>query len=1127
MSVILHACPAIAAELRRSLRDIDRTDVDVRMLCGGPEAGICRLDGPLERREGGVHLIVGGCRSTVERLPAHVREVRWGSCYQALAPTAKVDEWLDAGAHLLTGAMLQSDVPVWRHWGFSSLALAAEFAREGMTALVYLQSEDDPIRRGRALRLAADFGLPLEVVDVDFERLGLWLRAALAETERQVDAKRLRRRAAESAFVLDAIGRLFVGPSATRSLTELAESLGMMLGATVEIELARGPVLATAQLDALTDHLGPRPDLTGVAVDREGGFDVALRVADHTLGTISLRDLVAPEHAQEYRALLLKLAPAAAGAIVRHLAVAERASARALFGQVFEQVPSGLAVTDARGTIIAVNRAFERITGYARGEVLGRNPRMLKSGQHDPAFYTAMRRALIERGAWAGPIVNRHKHGHDYVQWLSITRTRGAEGQEVRYIGLLEDLNEERRLRVQMQKSERHLLKAQQVARLGSWDYDTATGCIVWSAQVYRIFGRDPDTYRPDYPSFLAMVHPDDRDRLQRAVRTTLEEGAEYELVHRIVLPDGTIRTVHQRGERTDIADEGSVHMVGVINDITDRIEAERRTQQAASVFEASTQGVVITDVSGRILDVNRAFTEISGYTRQEVVGSNPSVLASGRHDRAFYTQMWETLLETGRWSGEVWNRRKSGETYPEQLNIGTVWHSDGSPAGYVGVFSDVTERKAFERQLTYQALHDPLTSLHNRMWFDAQLHRATRSASARSTRFAVVMLDLDQFKVVNDTMGHQAGDQLLVAVAERFVAWIDGTDEVARIGGDEFAFLLESVSTAAEAAAAVRALTRALQPPVIIGELTLPVTASLGLAMYPGDGETAGELLRNADTAMYHAKRNGRNAFQAYRPEMTATVSEQLRVASALRGAIDRGELRLVFQPELDLRTGVLHGCEVLLRWTSPQLGPVSPGVFIPLAEQTGLVRELDLWVLRTAVRQARAWLDEGVAFGRLWINLAAASFDHPDLVQTIRDALSEADLSADRLGIELTETSAVKYPERGVQTLSRLRALGIQTALDDFGTGYSSLAYLKVFPVDIIKNDRAFVSALPDSTSDRALVQAVLAIGHPLGKRVLAEGVETAEQEACLRVLGCDLVQGYRYARPLPAEELARWRT
>ncbi|GMQ88310.1 MAG: hypothetical protein BMS9Abin08_1546 [Gammaproteobacteria bacterium] len=561
------------------------------------------------------------------------------------------------------------------------------------------------------------------------------------------------------------------------------------------------------------------------------------------------------------------------------------------------------------------------------------------------------------------------------------------------------------------------------------------------------------------------------------------------------------------------------------IQEAFQRSELSWKNNQLTRVFESTLEGITITNTEGIILAVNPAFTGITGYTAEEAIGKTPKILHSDRQNKAFYEEMWQTLLATGHWQGEVWNRRKNGEVYPEWLAITAIHDDSGKVSQYAALFSDITEQKRNEEQLAHQAYHDTLTDLPNRLLFDDRLSMALAHAQRNDSLLAVMFLDLDRFKNINDSLGHSVGDRLLQGVAERLIRSVREEDTVARMGGDEFTILLSHIPHADNAAEVAEKILATIEQPRYIDGHELFITASIGISVYPGDAGQAESLMKNADTAMYRAKERGRNNYQFYTPAMNARALERLTLENRLRHALERNQFLLYYQPQIHLGTGQVVGVEALLRWRTEEDELISPAEFIPLLEETGLIIPVGEWVLQQACMQNAAWQADGHTSLRMAVNLSARQFGQQDLVSQVLDCLAKTGLEASCLELEITESIMMDAVDGKLEVLKALRQAGLQLAVDDFGTGYSSLSYLKRLPVDTIKIDQCFIRNAAHDPEDAAIVKAIITLAHDLKRRVIAEGVETREQLALLHTLGCDEIQGYLLSRPLAAEALPAW--
>jgi diguanylate cyclase (GGDEF)-like protein/PAS domain S-box-containing protein len=570
--------------------------------------------------------------------------------------------------------------------------------------------------------------------------------------------------------------------------------------------------------------------------------------------------------------------------------------------------------------------------------------------------------------------------------------------------------------------------------------------------------------------------------------------------------------------------DQG-LFFASALRDVTLRKQADAHLRIAAIAFE-SNEPMVITDANNIILQVNQAFTKSTGYTKEEAVGQKINLLKSGRHGEAFYKAIWETIERTGTWQGEIWDRRKNGEIYPKWLIISVVKGDDGVATHYVGTHIDITERKAAEEQIKQLAFYDPLTQLPNRRLLQERLKHGIDVERRDGKQLALLMLDLDRFKSVNDSMGHLAGDELLQQVAERITSRLREVDMVARLGGDEFIVLLEDIAHPEDAARVAEDIITDLSKPFCMdqGE-DIQISASIGISLYPQHGGSPQLLMDHADAALYQAKDAGRGCFAYFSEDLTIAARERIALELRLRKAIEQQDLRVFYQPQVDIASGRIVGAEALVRWQDPAEGLIPPIRFIPIAEETGLILAIGEWVLRETCRQGRQWLDAGLPPLNLAVNVSPHQFRRSDICSLVAKVLSETGFPANQLELEITESGLMENQGNATEILNGLRDQGIRLAIDDFGTGYSSLAYLKHFPLDLLKIDKSFIDDIPHLEDDMEIASSIIAMGHILGFKVLAEGVETPEQLAFLQEKGCDMYQGYIQSRPVPAEEFAEF--
>lgn len=561
----------------------------------------------------------------------------------------------------------------------------------------------------------------------------------------------------------------------------------------------------------------------------------------------------------------------------------------------------------------------------------------------------------------------------------------------------------------------------------------------------------------------------------------------------------------------------GEIHL---IRDITQKLETRQQQRLASTVFSTTNEGILVSNSDNKIQAINAAFTQITGYQELDVLGKTPAILNSGRHKPSFFHALYKQLKSNGHWEGEVWNRRKDGSIYPCWLNISVVFDEEKQIEVYVALFNDISLRKENEQEMWLQTNFDNLTGLANRYHYNSKLDQEMMRANADNKRLAICFIDLDRFKSVNDTLGHNSGDILLLEAAKRLKACMRSCDVVARLGGDEFALLLPGINTLSDierlATKALKALNSAFQ----IGEQEVFVSGSMGITIYPDDSTERKILLRNADSAMYKAKEQGRNCFEFFTRGLHEQATARSKLENALHKALSNNEFTVYFQPIIsnDKKT---VGCEALLRWYNPELGHVSPAEFIPICEDLGLIIPIGEWVLREACREAAKWCSQFGGQFFVTVNLSSVQFIRQDIALLVKEVLQEYQLSAECLTLEITETLLADNSPNTLQQLQAIRALGVGLAIDDFGTGYSSLSYLKRFPLSKLKIDREFIKDLPDDNEDCAMVSAIISMASNLHLEVVAEGVETTAQRAYLSALNCDYIQGFLYSKPLPVSE------
>ncbi len=688
------------------------------------------------------------------------------------------------------------------------------------------------------------------------------------------------------------------------------------------------------------------------------------------------------------------------------------------------------------------------------------------------------------------------------------------------------DLVAHKRAAEELHRSEEQFRRLSQISPVGIFHADAHGACTYVNERWCEITGLTLEASLG--PGWMQALHREDRERTLALWRETMSVRQYVHMEWRMQKPDGSAYWA-LGGATTELDSQGNVlGYIGIVNDITERKQIEEELRIAAIAFE-SQEGMVVTDTDGIILRVNQAFTALTGYGAEEAIGQTPKLLRSGRHDAAFYQKLWDTLKSQRYWQGEIWNRRKNGKIYAEWLTISAVTSPDGQTTHYVGTFSEITQNSEAEAEIHRLAYYDALTQLPNRRLLQDRLGQALLVARRSSRCGAILFLDLDNFKILNDTRGHEIGDMLLLEVARRLHACLRGSDTVARLGGDEFVVLLEDLSkSVTEASAQSRLLgdklLEAIAQPYRLKGIEYHCTGSIGISLFCDTEITVDELLKRADLAMYEAKSVGRNALCFFDPEMQRVLDRDSALANDLRQACTRQELRLYYQPQIDSVHGIV-GAEALLRWQHPERGLVMPGDFITLAEETGLIRAIGRWVIETACAQIKAW-ESGDATRdlQLAINVSARQFRQPDFVAQVQQVLNQSGANPARLKIELTESVVLENVADAIAKMEALKAIGIGLSMDDFGTGYSSLSYLKQLPLDQLKIDRSFITHLASDSGDAAIVKAIITLGQTFGMSVIAEGVETGTQRDFLQQNGCHLFQGYLFGRPVILEEFER---
>lgn len=800
----------------------------------------------------------------------------------------------------------------------------------------------------------------------------------------------------------------------------------------------------------------------------------------------------------------------------------------ARFRSIFEQAAVGFSVNTFAGSYLRVNQRYCEILGFTAGELLSRDVRSLTHHADLPAYERLLQGLSGRTGDSNAFSIEKRMMRHDgSVVWVNLTASLvPSDSDALQFMEVIEDITARKQAENELRENEARLQTILAAMREGVIMRDARGAVIIANAAAFRLYGLAASESFPPLqePEGYSFVREDGSAcpiaELPGAL--AMYSGKPASAVVGIDRRDGLRGWMLAKAEPLERDPETGLHpVVLTLNDLTQQRRAEEELRLAATVFDHSVEAIMITDAQRRILSVNRAFSSLTGFSPEMVMGRTPAVLTSSRLNLRHYDRVWSEAAEKGIWQGEIWQCRRDGSDFPEWLSIAAVRDSAGALTHYVAVFSDITERKANEARIAYLAHHDPLTTLPNRTLFRDRLEQALARADRQSGVLALLFLDLDRFKTINDSLGHMAGDRLLQSVAERLRKCVRDADTICRQGGDEFIIVLPDIADVEAPARVADKILRRLAEPFEVDGHVLGTSFSIGISVYPDDGTDAGTLMKNADTAMYHAKENGRNTYRFFTESMNANALERLQIENHLRGALEHGEMSVCLQPQVNLASGEIVGCEALVRWNSAALGLQQPTRFISIAEESGLIVPIGRWVLREACRQAKVWQDRGYGHIAVAVNISALQFRRDDIVLTVRDVLSETGLAAACLELELTESLLMENAEDVLDTVRQLKALGVHLSIDDFGTGYSSLAYLKRFAVDRLKIDQGFVRDMVEDPDDAAIVRAIIQLGSSLKLDVIAEGAECPAQVEFLIREGCSLAQGYFFSPPMSGEE------
>lgn len=794
------------------------------------------------------------------------------------------------------------------------------------------------------------------------------------------------------------------------------------------------------------------------------------------------------------------------------------------FRATFEQAATGIAHVAPDGNWLRVNQKLCDIVGYSDEELLKLSFQDI-THPDDLGSDIELAEQLLRGERSSYELEKRYIKKNREIVWIKLTASlvRDENGEADYFISVIEDIAQRKAAEFALQESEERFRLIADTIPEAIWLIEGSPWRFSYVSPAYEAIWSRPSSELYINPLLQQyFIDEADRDWVSQTKRESIQSRRSFELEYRIIRPDGSLRWVRERGHPVMTSQMAEGRYVGIASDVTESRLAEEHLRQAATVFESACEAVIIMDLDGDIIAVNQAFYRITGYTEAEVLGRNVRIFRSDRHGPEFFQSLWASLHLTGQWQGEIWNRRKNGELYLCQMTMSSVQNEQKRACRYVALMTDISQLRRSEEQLAHLAHYDPLTGLPNRLLLQSRLEHSLSQAKRAPRRIAVLFVNLDRFQTINDSLGHKAGDSLLVEASARLKQRLRQEDTLGRLGGDEFMLILEGMDRPEIAAELANSILVGLSAPFNLPDSAeLYISASIGISIFPDDCSTASELLRNADAALHQAKTLGRNCFCFYTASMNADALQELELNAALRKAIDRDEFVLHYQAKADLHSGRICGAEALIRWSQEDGSLHPPGQFIPLAESTGLIVPIGTWVIDECCRQLRAWHDSGLTECRVALNVSARQFHAGNLPEVVSGAMQRHGLDGRFLELELTESMLMDDPQQTIEILHALKKLGVRLSLDDFGTGYSSFSYLQRFPIDALKIDQSFVRNISTDHGAAVIAASIIDLAHRMGLKVVGEGIEGKEQLSCLRAQGCDEIQGYYFSKPLPAAE------
>lgn len=781
---------------------------------------------------------------------------------------------------------------------------------------------------------------------------------------------------------------------------------------------------------------------------------------------------------------------------------------------VIDYFEQNVFIKDVNSVYLFVNSSFAKLIGKKTSEIVGKNdfdlfPKHIAQKYQNDDLSLIQNNKIIDTEEII--VIDNNKR---IIR--TIKKPIYDDGNIVSILGIFWDITKEKEEKLNYLKLQSGLNKAQALANIGHWELDLINNTLYWSDEVYRIFGLEPQEFGATYEAFLGHIHPDDVNLVNNAYMNSIKEKRGYHVEHRIVRENKEVGFVEERCEH-EYDDMGKpIKSIGTVHDITKRKIVENELLLASAVFEKMKDGVLITDSNQHIITINSSFGKISGYKLEEIKGKTPNMLSSGWHDDDFYKNLWNDINKNNQWSGEIIDRKKSGELYTAEMNMIALRNKEGILTNYISIINDISEKKQQEELIHNLAYFDSLTKLPNRVLFEERIVSRISYLKRNGKKMAVLVIDMDNFKNINDTLGHFAGDKFLIEVAKLLKILLREEDTLARLGGDEFTIILEDIDSIIEIIPIVDRIIEKFKHPIKIGEKTLYTGVSMGISIYPDDGTTYEELIKAADTAMYHVKESGKNSYQFYQQSMNEKITQRMFIENDLRSAVSKNELFLEYQPKVNLKTKSVYGMEALVRWNHSEVGLIRPDMFIGIAEDTGQISKIGLWVLNQAVSDTKKLHDNGSKL-IVSINVSSKQLDDESFVNDVCMITDSIGLDKSYIEFEITESHIMKNVEKALSILNELHLRGFKLSIDDFGTGYSSLSYLKKLPAKTIKIDRSFVLDIDKDEEDRSIVAAIIAMAKSLGKDVIAEGSETLQHIDALKLLKCNQVQGYYFSKPL----------